>query len=57
MTAPDWISLTAVNFGWALSLPYERDGTDVVYVRRDPAVLAELPEVQAMIAAAAVRDV
>lgn len=33
--APEWISMTAVNFGWALSEPHERDGTDVRYIRAD----------------------
>ena len=49
MTGPDRIWIDRYGGKWS----HADGGTqDVEYIRRDPAVLAALPEVQAMIAAA-----
>ncbi len=55
--APDFIWAAENDYGdrhWSPSTPERTQPTP--YVRRDPAVLAELPEVQALIAAAVERS-
>ena len=49
MTGPDRIWIDRHGGNWS---PVDGGTQDVEYIRRDPAVLAALPEVQAMIAAA-----
>ena len=49
MTGPDRIWIDRHGGNWS---PVDGGTQDVEYVRRDPAVLAALPEVQALIAAA-----
>jgi hypothetical protein len=56
MTAPDFITATFDN--WRnpnAGSAYRNDAGKTRYVRRDPAVMADLPEAKAMVAAA-VRD-
>ena len=50
MTGPDRIW---INEKWEAYLRPTSDGDTSGYIRRDPAVIAALPEVQAMVAAAA----
>lgn len=52
MTGPDRIWIDRHGGNWS---PVDGGAQDVEYIRRDPAVLDALPEVQAMIAAAAER--
>ena len=49
MTGPDRIWIDRHGGNWS---PVDGGTQDIEYIRRDPAVLAALPEVQAMIAAA-----
>ncbi len=49
MTGPDRIWIDRHGGNWS---PVDGGTQDVEYIRRDPAVLAALPEVQALIAAA-----
>lgn len=49
MTGPDRIWIDRHGGNWS---PVDGGTQDVEYIRRDPAVLAALPEVQAMVAAA-----
>ena len=49
MTGPDRIWIDRHGGNWS---PMDGGTQDIEYIRRDPAVLAALPEVQAMIAAA-----
>lgn len=57
MTAPDfiWVDFFEEPTSAWCGDAFSTDSGDVAYVRRDPAVLAELPEVKAMIAAAVER--
>ena len=50
MTGPNviWLEPTGIRDGWT-GLPHQVVDGDTEYIRRDPAVLAALPEVQALI--------
>lgn len=52
MSGPDliWVEPTGYREGWT-GYPDQAVDGDIEYVRRDPAVLAALPEVRALIAA------